>query len=206
MPPAVLLHDLGGDSSDWNRLAPELSPDWRAHAPDLRGHGDSEHSGPYTVGQFTADTEAFLDVLGMRRVVLIGHGLGAVPACFFAARHPDRVIRLVLEEPQPPFAPPADAPARPALAGSFDPEVLAVIEEFAGPPAEVRDLLGHITAPVLLIAGGPSSHVSQDQLAEMAGLIPDCELVTIPAGHSVHEAAPEEFAAAVTAFLGPAQS
>jgi hypothetical protein len=34
----------------------------------------------------------------------------------------------------------------------------------------------------------------------MAALIPDCELVTIPAGHLVHAVRPAEFAAAVTAF------
>jgi pimeloyl-ACP methyl ester carboxylesterase len=32
-------------------------------------------------------------------------------------------------------------------------------------------------------------------------LIPDCELVTIPAGHLVHAARPAEFTAAVTGFL-----
>jgi pimeloyl-ACP methyl ester carboxylesterase len=38
----------------------------------------------------------------------------------------------------------------------------------------------------------------------MAALIPDCELVTIPAGHLVHAARPAEFNAAVSGFLrGP---
>jgi 3-oxoadipate enol-lactonase len=38
----------------------------------------------------------------------------------------------------------------------------------------------------------------------MAALIPDCELVTIRAGHLVHAARPAEFAAAVAGFLrGP---
>ena len=36
----------------------------------------------------------------------------------------------------------------------------------------------------------------------MTALIPDCELMTIPAGHLVHAARPAEFTAAVTAFLG----
>jgi pimeloyl-ACP methyl ester carboxylesterase len=36
----------------------------------------------------------------------------------------------------------------------------------------------------------------------MAALIPDCELVTIPAGHLVHAVRPAEFAAAVATFLG----
>lgn len=36
----------------------------------------------------------------------------------------------------------------------------------------------------------------------MAALIPDCELITIPAGHRVHAVRPAEFTATVTAFLG----
>jgi pimeloyl-ACP methyl ester carboxylesterase len=35
----------------------------------------------------------------------------------------------------------------------------------------------------------------------MAALIPDCELVTIPAGHLVHATRPAEFTATVTSFL-----
>jgi pimeloyl-ACP methyl ester carboxylesterase len=36
----------------------------------------------------------------------------------------------------------------------------------------------------------------------MAAQIPACELITIPAGHNIHERRPAEFIAAVTAFLG----
>jgi hypothetical protein len=43
--------------------------------------------------------------------------------------------------------------------------------------------------------------VDQHRLAEMASLIPRCELITIPAGHLVHAARPAEFTAAVAGFL-----
>ena len=46
-----------------------------------------------------------------------------------------------------------------------------------------------------------ANHVDQSQLADMATLIPDCDLVTIPAGHLVHAARPAEFTAVVTCFL-----
>jgi pimeloyl-ACP methyl ester carboxylesterase len=58
-----------------------------------------------------------------------------------------------------------------------------------------------ITAPALLISGGPRSHVSSQRLADVARAIRDGQLVTIPAGHRVHSRSPERFQAAVMPFL-----
>ena len=75
------------------------------------------------------------------------------------------------------------------------------------PPAVLLHALGEqssdwtAVASALLIAGGPDSHIDQGQLAEMATLIPDCELITIPAGHLVHAVRTAEFTAAVNSFL-----
>jgi pimeloyl-ACP methyl ester carboxylesterase len=43
--------------------------------------------------------------------------------------------------------------------------------------------------------------VSQDRLAEMAGLIPGARLITLPAGHLVHASQPDAYIAAVADFL-----
>ena len=178
-PPLVLLHALGDDSSDWALVATALSPSWRVYAPDLRGHGASDWPGAYTIEQLSADLAAFLDALGLERVALGGHSIGAVPAFLLAARQ--------------------DRPAGPL---SFDWGAMALSNEFtAAQVSPWRDSLRRIQAPALLVAGGPASHVDQGQLADMAGLIPDCELLTIPAGHLVHAARPADFTAAVSAFL-----
>jgi 3-oxoadipate enol-lactonase len=205
-PSVVLLHALGEDSSDWEPIAPELTPSWRVYAPDLRGHGASERSGPYTVEQLTADLAAFLDVLGLRRVALVGHSMGAVPAYLFATRHPERVTRLVLEEPVPPFPrPPADR-ERPAEPPSFDWDAMALSDEFTDPPPSWRAALSDIKSPTLLIVGGQDSDLDADPLAEMAALMGDCELTAIEAGHLVHATRPAEFTEAVTAFLSKSLS
>ena len=69
------------------------------------------------------------------------------------------------------------------------------------PPASWRDGLAVISAPTLIVAGGPGSHIDQNRLAEMATHIPRCELITIQAGHYVHTAEPPEFNRIVTEFL-----
>lgn len=201
-PPAVLLHALGEASADWAPVAEALAPSWRVYAPDLRGHGASDWPGGYTIDQLTADLAAFLDALALERVVLGGHSVGAPPAYRYAARHPERVTRLILEEPAPPWPRARRVVTRPDGPLPFDWDVTALSNEFTEPRVGAwRAALRDIRAPALLIAGGPGSHVDQGQLAQMAALIPDCELVTIPAGHLVHAARPAEFTAAVTGFL-----
>lgn len=201
-PPVVLLHALGEASTDWAPVAAALASSWRLYAPDLRGHGASDWPGSYTIEQLTADLTAFLDALGLDRVTLCGHSIGAPPAYLYAARHPERVTRLVLEEPAPPWPRARRVVTRPEGVLPFDWAATALSNEFADPQVTSwRDSLRHVRAPALLIAGGPASHVDQDQLAHMATLIPDCHLVTIPAGHLVHAARPAEFADVVTGFL-----
>jgi 3-oxoadipate enol-lactonase len=201
-PPLVLLHALGDTSSDWAPVAEALAPAWRVYAPDLRGHGASDWPGGYTIEQLTADLAAFLDALGLGQVILGGHSMGGPPAYLYAARHPGRVARLVLEDPAPPWPRARRVRTRPADPLPFDWEATALSNEFTSPQVgSWRTALRQVRAPALLIAGGPASHVDQGQLADMAALLPDCQLVTIRAGHLVHAARPAQFTAVVTGFL-----
>ena len=61
-----------------------------------------------------------------------------------------------------------------------------------------------ITAPTLIIGGGLESSIPRDKLADVAARIPRCDLVTIPAGHQVHENRPAEFTDTVRRWRGPA--
>jgi pimeloyl-ACP methyl ester carboxylesterase len=203
-PPIVLLHATGEESSDWASVAAELARSWRVYALDLRGHGASDWAGPYTIEQLTADLTAFLEALSLDRVTLMGHSIGAPPSYLYAGRFPERVTRLVLEEPGPPWPRARRVLDRPGGPLSFDWDATELGNEFTEPQVSSwRSCLPRISARSLIVAGGPTSHVDQDRLADMAALIPDCDLVTIPAGHLVHAARPAEFTAAVTGFLAP---
>jgi 3-oxoadipate enol-lactonase len=90
-------------------------------------------------------------------------------------------------------------PGAPPMVLLLVPAIIDAVD--AGDPSAWAGLAA-ITAPALLVGGGQKSHVSQDKLAEAAGRIPRGELVTIDAGHHVHADRPEEFAAAVLAWLG----
>ncbi len=63
------------------------------------------------------------------------------------------------------------------------------------------EALAEITAPTLLVGGGPTSHVPQDLLVDVSRAVPDCSVVTIPVGHDLHESEPDAFAETVLNWL-----
>ncbi|HVK24754.1 MAG TPA: alpha/beta hydrolase [Actinokineospora sp.] len=199
--PTVLLHGLGHDTTTWDAVAlPGL-----LHAFDLRGHGRSDRTPEYSLELMAEDVVHALALLGLDRPLLIGHSMGAVVASLVAAERPDLVGELVLEEPRPPV------PADPPSSGRPNPEddslpydwraVRDLRVQVDHPSANRRDALAAITARTLVIAGGPTSQIPQDALAEYAAMIKDCTFVTIDAGHTPHQDAPAEFLAVVTEWL-----
>ncbi|MDT0456663.1 alpha/beta hydrolase [Streptomyces sp. DSM 41527] len=206
-PPAVLLHCLGEDGEDWRGVVGRLAGTHRVYAPDQRGHGRSDWPGAYGFERWRDDAIGFLEALGLERVALIGHSLGAVAALLLAAERPELVDRLVLEEvPVPlPAEPPQEVPEQPAGPQPFDWHAkAAVVAERNAPDPVWWDAPAKVTAPTLVIGGGESSHIPQAHLADLAERIPDARLVTVEgAGHLVHEERPGEFLAAVTSFLAP---
>ena len=77
----------------------------------------------------------------------------------------------------------------------------AVVEEINDPSPRWWKHLPEITAPTLLVGGGPTSHIPQELLVEVSKAVPDCTLVTIPAGHDVHECEPDAFVETVLNWL-----
>jgi non-heme chloroperoxidase len=93
----LFLHGYSDSWFSFSRVLALLSPGYHAFAPDQRGHGDSERPECcYTVADFAADVDAFMDVVGIEEATLVGHSSGAMIAQRVALSHPQRVIRLVL--------------------------------------------------------------------------------------------------------------
>jgi len=93
----VCIHGLTSNHTVWQSMADALAPRLRLIGYDLRGRGDSDKpANGYSLGIHGDDLLGLLDHYGLRRATIMGHSLGAHIAVRFAARHPDRVARLVL--------------------------------------------------------------------------------------------------------------
>jgi pimeloyl-ACP methyl ester carboxylesterase len=98
--PVLLVHGFTGSKEDFTDFVDPLAErGWHAVAPDLRGHGGSDHppgEHAYDLELFAADQLALADALGWGSFVLVGHSMGGAVAQRIVLDRPERVAALVL--------------------------------------------------------------------------------------------------------------
>lgn len=200
-PALVLLHGLGERGASWDSVRDALAARFTTYAVDLRGHGASDRTDVYSHALIEADVCGLLDALGLSDVVLVGHSLGGNIALRIAAHRPDLVGRLVIEDVIPPWPRTREIPSRPERELDFDWEAVPVLmTEASTYDAEAWRELGEIAVPTLVLSGR-SSHLPQEKVEEMVGLLPAAELQLFDTGHHVHRDAPAAFAEVVLGWL-----
>jgi pimeloyl-ACP methyl ester carboxylesterase len=102
-PPIVFLHGGGLNSHTWDLVCAALRRERHCVALDQRGHGESEWSPQmdYTIESHVGDVDAFVDMLGLDRFVLVGMSLGGANALAWAGRNSHRLAGLVLVDTGP---------------------------------------------------------------------------------------------------------
>lgn len=83
----VLLHPAGLMPDTWTGVVRALPADWKPWLPNL---------GPGSPAQQRRAAEQYLDRQELRKVVLVGHGTGALVAAGIAGDQPHRVTHVVL--------------------------------------------------------------------------------------------------------------
>jgi pimeloyl-ACP methyl ester carboxylesterase len=94
--PVLFLHGWLGSWRYWMPTMEAVSDRYRTYALDLWGFGDSDKTQHrYEVESYVSLIGEFMDGLGLVKVPIVGHALGAVAAVLFAVRTPDRVDKLM---------------------------------------------------------------------------------------------------------------
>ena len=226
----IALHAHWFEGLMFEPLATALAPEWRIIALDQRGHGYSDHAATYTRDDYLGDIAALFAHLGLQKAVILGNSLGGVNAYQFAARHPERVRALIIEDIGAELS--DDTSFALAWSGTFasrndlaehiGPRFLPYLQDafrqtssgwrLAFEPCDMVASQGFLngdhwedwlatTCLALLIRGRESIVSNEAQFEQMAARRSNTRLRILEGGHVVHFDNAEGFTEAVQTFL-----
>ena len=219
-PVIVLIHALEDTSESMLDVARALAPDHRVYALDLPGFGrsDGPHEG-LDVPLLADAVAAWLEAMGFSHATVAGTSTGCQVVAQLAARHPERVARIVLDGPT--VAPQARSAARLFLAWvrnlrhvPLRQTALALRRLCAMSPRRrwkthrrvladhIEDSLPSISVPALVIRGSRDAIAPGRWANDVTRWLPAGRLHVVPGvAHGVGRLAPRAFAAALYYFV-----
>lgn len=94
--PVIFIHGWVGSWRYWIPNMQAASTSFRAYAIDLWGFGDTaKEPEKYLLSQQTSLLDEFLAEMGIGKIAIIGHGLGAIIGLMFAEKYPKYVDRVM---------------------------------------------------------------------------------------------------------------
>lgn len=189
--PLVLMHGTGGHLEAYSHNIGPISKRYRVIAFDFAGHGYTTHAtADLEVDTYVAQLAGLLDALGVEQAHLAGESLGGWVAVKFAAAHPERVGRMILNTPGGTMATPEVMEKIRALsqAAADDPSeerIRARLEWLMADPATVTDELVAIRQTIYAQPGFAESmrHILCLQYPDVRrrNMITDADLAAVTA-------------------------
>jgi pimeloyl-ACP methyl ester carboxylesterase len=217
--PVVMVHGLAVSHRYLMPTAYPLAARHPVAVLDLPGFGLSDKPlATYDVTRHATALSAWLDILGLTRVAVLGHSFGAEVAARLAVRRPAVVAALILASPTTDPA----ARSRPAVIGRWLADL--AVENPRQAPVLVRDVrdarprrvwgtLGHsvrnhleedlrrVAAPTLVIGGSRDRVAPHGWRSHVAALTGGVEVTVPGAAHNALTTAGPAVADAVAAHL-----
>jgi pimeloyl-ACP methyl ester carboxylesterase len=216
-PVIVMISGLGDGMATFNSVASDLAESATVIIYDRAGYGASEAvSGPKDAVAAEVELSRLLSQAGVDGpFVLVGHSLGGLFAEYFAAKHPNRILALVLEESRP--APYADACEAAGLSMCTPTPAMAVAAP-AGGRAEVDGMAAAVAQveaagpvsgkPVLILSrpmapgATPTDALWAKVQKDLAARYPGSQHLVAPGGtHNMHLTQRAWFVSAIQKFL-----
>ncbi|WP_026480264.1 alpha/beta fold hydrolase [Ahrensia sp. 13_GOM-1096m] len=230
--PLLALHGHWMGASDFADFATDMGPAWRVIALDQRGFGETDHGVAHDMASYVDDVVALLDHLGIQESIpVLGHSFGGIVAYHLAAKHPDKVSAMIIEDigvhiqdDSAPFVERWTGTFRlreeleDRLGARLAPYLQKSIHRVAEgwtlnfDPAEFLiseqatngdhwSIWLQSHCPALVISGSESRVCDETELRAMAVRRNNTEFAQIEAGHSVHIDQRQNFTKLVNTFL-----
>lgn len=98
----IVLHGLYGSLDSWFPAVKFFPYEkYKIHLLDLRNHGESFHSDNFSFPAMIEDMIYYINKFNIDNFSIIGHSLGGKLAMFFADKHPDKLLKLVIADISP---------------------------------------------------------------------------------------------------------
>ncbi len=95
----VFLHGLMGNSANWRKIISGLEETENCFVYDQRGHGRSfQPEQGYAAENYAEDLYKILLEIGWQQINLVGHSMGGRNALAFAAKYPQMIQSLIIED------------------------------------------------------------------------------------------------------------
>lgn len=224
-PHVVLVHGLSVSSRYMIPTARQFAPHYHVYAPDFPGFGNSpKPQHVLDIPELAAVLHAWLQAMGLRRVAMIGNSLGCQVIVDFALRYPEHLDRAVL------IGPTMDRYAR-TVRQQFGRLLLDSVREPPSQPFvvgydylktglrrtlqtlrygladQIEAKLPRVNVPMIVQRGGRDPIVSQRWAEEVAGLLPQGQLVVFSTtAHTANYSAPLELLHLLRPFLDNAKT
>jgi pimeloyl-ACP methyl ester carboxylesterase len=219
--PILFVHGGGGSVvGSWpSDYVTELSRDFRIILADSRGHGrTADGTGPITYGRLAFDVVRLLDHLGIDRVHVVGHSMGAITGLHLLVDFPDRVRTVTMlagayhvdnyrPEAYADMKRELDAVIRGENPKSrWAPRPVSVLKKLRdallnGPTFRLQ-VLDTIDRPTLIVAAGQDTFFARSVAETMHAHIKGSELIVFPeATHRVQVTNVNELIPAIRDFI-----
>lgn len=125
--PIIIVHGLSYFSYDWIEVANALASDREVVAIDMRGFGDSDWPGEYSVQSMSGDLLNVIKNFNWKSAILIGHSMGGRSCSLTTLNNTSIIEKLILVDFTPDNAPAGSK--RVAQTVSSTPDKFTSIEE-----------------------------------------------------------------------------
>lgn len=97
-PPLIILHGLFGSLDNWQTIANYLSEFFEVYILDQRNHGRSPHSDVWNYEVMADDLDELICTNNLHNVILLGHSMGGKTAMQYAAKHPEKLNKIIVAD------------------------------------------------------------------------------------------------------------